>query len=281
MVNFILAKLDAKPFRWILCMLIRTVYLIRRKEPIKNVFYHKTFKLWGYQFTKTFFWNTGPGWITSKKYFESQLRRYFANQYQPKNGDIVIDLGAGLGEEAILMSDWVGETGKVYAVEATPRIAKALTYAKEVNKLDNLLVFNLAINHKNEGVEIFDDHGYVGNTINTTVKNMTNSFAVPGITFDEFFHEQGLKHVDLLKVNIEGAEQFMIMGMDKSVSKIKNIAVSCHDFRFVNNGESEFYKTMNVVKSFFNENGFSITLLATDDILQRHIVFGKNLAFLE
>jgi len=279
MVNKLLKQLDNRPLRWILIIIIRIMYAIRSDENILKVFYDHTFSVCGYQFKTHFFWNTGPGWITGKQYFASQLLHYFANQYQPKKGDVVIDLGAGLGEEMIVLAGWVGDRGKVYSIEATPRIAQALVFAKEANHLRNVSVINVAINNKSETVEISDEAGYVGNTIQAVIQNKINLFEVRGLTLDDFFQEHGIKHVDLLKVNIEGAEQFMIMGMDNAVSKIKNIAISCHDFRFSLNGESEFYRTLDKVKSYFDSKGFKTWVLPTEDVLQRHIVFGKNLAF--
>ena len=276
MVNELLRRLDNWALRWLLIPIIRLMYAFRSKQDLQKVFYNRTLGVWGYQFKDCFFWNTGPGWITSKKYFESQLLHYFANQYKPKTGDIVIDLGAGLGEEMIVLAGWVGDQGRVYSIEATPRIAEALILAKEANHLKNVVVSNLAIGNKNETVKIADEFGYVGNTIHSVIESKGNTFKVPGLTLDDFFRDQQISKVDLLKVNIEGAEQFMIMGMDNAVSKIENIAISCHDFRHTFNNESEYYKTLDKVKSFFDSKGFNTFVLPSKDVLQRHIVFGKN-----
>jgi FkbM family methyltransferase len=279
MVNDLLNLLDNRVLRWLLVIIVRVMYAIRSKENVQKVYYADAFRVWGYQFEANFFWNTGPGWITSKQHFESQLLKYFANQYQPKQGDVVIDLGAGLGEETIVLAGWVGSEGQVYSIEATPRIAEALMFAKAANHLQNVSVFNLAISDKSEPLEISDEWGYVGNTIQPVIDSKTNLFKIHGLTLDDFFQEHGIKCVDLLKVNIEGAEQLMIMGMENAVSKIKNIAISCHDFRHSINGESEFYKTLDKVRSYFDSKGFKTLVLHSEDVLQRHIVFGKNLAF--
>ena len=55
----------------------------------------------------TFFGTLDQAETTSKQYFESQLLKYFANQYQPKQRDVVIDLAARLGEETIVFAGWV------------------------------------------------------------------------------------------------------------------------------------------------------------------------------
>jgi FkbM family methyltransferase len=255
------------------------MYVIRTKQRIQGFYYHAKFQTWGYRFKTNFFWNTGPGWATCRQYFESQLLHFFANQYRPKTGDVVLDLGAGLGEESIIFAEWVGEHGQVYAIEATPRIAEALSYAIAANNLHNVSVFNLAISDKNETVEISDEVGYVGNTLNTVVSNKTKTFEVRSLTMDQFFLEQRIKHIDLLKVNIEGAEQLMILGMNDAIKKIRHVAISCHDFRYTSNKESEFYKTFDKVRAYLVSNGFKVSTITSDDTLLNHIVFGENTSF--
>jgi SAM-dependent methyltransferase len=45
----------------------------------------------------------------------------FTREYVPKMGDIVFDVGSGLGNELILFSQKVGSKGLVFGVEADPR----------------------------------------------------------------------------------------------------------------------------------------------------------------
>ena len=41
--------------------------------------------------------------------------------YTPGEGDVVVDLGAGFGDEALIFSNLVGPSGRVIAVEAHPK----------------------------------------------------------------------------------------------------------------------------------------------------------------
>jgi hypothetical protein len=54
---------------------------------------------------------------------------------------------------------------------------------------------------------------------------------VPALDLDTFVEDNRIQSIDLLKMNIEGAEELAILGMSKSAHRIKNIAIACHDFR--------------------------------------------------
>jgi len=55
--------------------------------------------------------------------------------YKPKTGDIVFDIGAGVGVDAIVFSQLVGDTGRVYAFEAHPWTFRALEKCCALNRL--------------------------------------------------------------------------------------------------------------------------------------------------
>ncbi len=66
-----------------------------------------------------------------------------------------------------------------------------------------------------------------------------------------------LQKIDLLKSNIEGAEQFLILGMKDCIRQIKNVAISCHDFRY-KKGDGDFFKTKELIVNFLIENDFHV-----------------------
>ena len=45
---------------------------------------------------------------------------YWFEHYQPKPGDVILDVGAGRGEDVLAFSREVGGTGRVLAIEAHP-----------------------------------------------------------------------------------------------------------------------------------------------------------------
>lgn len=56
-------------------------------------------------------------------------------------------------------------------------------------------------------------------------------------------------------MNIEGAEEFVIEGMENATNIIDNIAVSCHDFLY-KDSEGKINKKVSL---FLTKNGFDVT----------------------
>ena len=76
-------------------------------------------------------------------------------------------------------------------------------------------------------------------------------------TLDHLIDVHDLEVVDLLCMNIEGAERQAVLGMAQSVGKIRRVAIACHDFRADEEGD-ESMRTKQAVTAFLVQHGFSI-----------------------
>ena len=71
--------------------------------------------------------------------------RHFLWGYTPRAGDVIVDIGAGTGEELHGFVRAVGPSGKVVAVEAHPRLCVLLERLCQANDWRNVVVVNAAI----------------------------------------------------------------------------------------------------------------------------------------
>ncbi|RYU77751.1 FkbM family methyltransferase [Hymenobacter persicinus] len=214
-----------------------------------------------YQVDNHFLPTQSLAWPITYKNFEKWCDTTALNKYKVSPGDVIVDIGAGMGEEIIVLSHRVGPTGKVYAVEANPQVCSILERVAKLNKLDNTVIANLAINSSNEDITLTDDaDSYLAGTLfNKTASATAKVYKVRGVTMDTFFEENNITHIDLLKSNIEGAERFVVDSISKKyVNRIKCVAISCHDFRYAVDG-NEFFKTKEYVSKFLTDNGFEIS----------------------
>lgn len=69
----------------------------------------------------------------------------FFLEYMPKTGDIVLDVGAGVGEEVTRLSKLVGPPGIIVSIEAHPKTLSWLARLCEANALKNVRLLQLAI----------------------------------------------------------------------------------------------------------------------------------------
>ncbi len=166
---------------------------------------------------------------------EIQRAIYF-NFYEPhelkraltmiRSGSVCLDVGANIGIYALNFARKVGGAGKVFAFEANPTVAEKLKRNIALNGFEQIVeVAEWAVSDK-VGESMFalssnenSGWGHLGEDSrfqHTTVK--TN-------TLDNFFEEKGLAQVDLMKVDIEGAEDQLIEGAKRVLTekRIKHI----------------------------------------------------------
>ena len=89
--------------------------------------------------------------------------------FTPKQGDIVVDIGAHMGRYTIISSKRVGTNGKVIAIEAHPGNFEMLNRNIKLNQLTNVIPLNYAVYSKETKIKLYlpeEDSGYtIYNTI--------------------------------------------------------------------------------------------------------------------
>jgi hypothetical protein len=90
-------------------------------------------------------------------------------RFSPKEGDIVVDIGAHVGRYAIIASKRVGANGKVIAIEASPINFEMLNRNTNVNHLTNIIGLNYAAYSKETNINLYLPAEEKGFTIYNTV----------------------------------------------------------------------------------------------------------------
>lgn len=195
------------------------------------------------------------------------IEQVYCKHYIPKKGDVIIDLGAGIGTETLYFSEHVGETGKVHSIEASPDSFHKLDLLTRKNKFINTSNYHCAITNYNGKIWIEETENFIENQVNTDRKGLeVNCF-----TLDRFVEDNDIKRIDLLKVNIEGAEQQMLEGMEASIHLVQNVSISCHDFLF-----KEDRKIREQVVSFFEANHFKMVFNDTNNTVVNSWIYGER-----
>ena len=137
---------------------------------------------------------------------------------------VVVDLGANIGEFSRQLNKITG--CQCYAVEASPELYSRIP---QTNKIK---VFNYAISDKNDPVILNLSSDPEGNSIHHLPATLvTNTVTVQGITLPSFLAQNGISEVDLLKIDIEGAEIELFNSLtDEELLKFKQITIEFHDF---------------------------------------------------
>ena len=155
--------------------------------------------------------------------------------YEPQPGDVVMDVGAGVGEETLTFSRAVGERGQGICMEAHPRTYHCLHMLIQYDRLENVTALHQAATEPCCAMAIIEDSKeYLGNRLNTV-----QGFSVPATTIDAIREKLDLGRIHFLKMNIEGAERLAIQGMSETLRHTSVLCVSCHDFPAESTGNED------------------------------------------
>lgn len=181
-------------------------------------------------------------------------RDVFLRDYIIRPGDVVLDVGAGIGTEVLPFSKLVGDSGRVIAVEAHPATYAKLERVCQVNNLRNVELVHAAVMDSDEPVMISDlqAESYLENKIGT------QGVPVPAITIPDLVAKLHLDRIDFLKMNIEGAELPALRGAKEVLSLVRHAAIGCHDFLADETGD-ESYRTKQKVRAMLVDAGFTVT----------------------
>jgi FkbM family methyltransferase len=139
------------------------------------------------------------------------------------NHSVVVDLGAYLGEFSAEISRRFG--CMCYAVEASPQLFHRIHSDCLVKK------FNYAIAKNNGPATFFISDNPEESSIGMPAGVANRSITVEGVTLETFLEANQIQSIDLLKVDIEGAEIQLFGSMsDELIREIKQITVEFHDF---------------------------------------------------
>ena len=242
--------LDCRAFRFALIPIVSHLARSRRKG-ISEIFYDSG--IWMHRTTAGYFAYHQPYIRLNMAHIERVARTHFLWGYRARPGDVIIDVGAGVGEEALTFSSSVGEHGRVICIEAHPRTYRCLEKLVHYNRLKNLIPVHKAVTEYSCGTAMIENsNAYLGNRLNPT-----KGIPVPATTIDAIYKKLGLGRVHFLKMNIEGAEREAIRGMTETLGHTEVVCISCHDF-LAEVRRDDALRTKDTVKQVLQDNGFNL-----------------------
>jgi FkbM family methyltransferase len=155
--------------------------------------------------------------------------------YQPvsvKEGDVVIEIGGHIGTSTLNYSHRVGPRGTVYSIEALPENFDILQKNIARNHITNVKAFNLAIvGDKNVDRIVLNTNPYNSGGHSVLKLGVAEGETVcKAVTLERFVAEQGIGRVDILQMDIEGAEFDIFLKTDKALlASIPQIIFEYHD----------------------------------------------------
>jgi FkbM family methyltransferase len=153
-----------------------------------------------------------------KEIFTDENYKFKTNTQNP----VIYDCGANIGVSCLYFRRNF-PNAKIKAFEADPNIAKILSENLANNNVKNIEVIDKAVWINNDGIEISLE-GADGASIYSKV-NVTK---VPSVRLKDLIEKEN--KIEMLKMDIEGAEYEVLLDCRNSLSNVENIFIEYHSF---------------------------------------------------
>lgn len=138
---------------------------------------------------------------------------------------VFLDIGANTGQHSLFMS---GIVHSIHSFEPYPPVLARLRAAVEENALDNVTVHSVGLGATNEILDFFEPPAYnhgSGSFVTPYDDGSTAVSELQVVVGDEYLAEQGIEHVDLVKIDVEGYEKNVLTGLAETLARDRPIVV--------------------------------------------------------
>ncbi len=198
-----------------------------------------------------------------------RAERIFYLEYL-REGMTVFDVGANVGELTLIFSRFVGESGNVYAFEASSSVFKKLEIICCAAGRRNVTLNHLALSDKNGSIKlnVYEEaYSSFNSQATRPLKNYGLDLEPIGaeetsaITLDNYCENKKIERIDLLKIDVEGAELQVLRGAREM---LKSKLIACLTFEF---GQTTFDMGNDPaeIEDFLKSVNYKITNLVQGD----------------
>jgi FkbM family methyltransferase len=178
-----------------------------------------------------------------------QKRVYNPQGFEINEHDVVVDVGAHKGYFSVLAARSASK-GNVYAIEPVVESTEFIRANVALNDLHNIHVCNFGLWNQNGEVELFLSSNSGGHSLRPKPSTIGKRL-IPIVTLEKFCDDRGIRTIDFLKLDCEGAEYGIFPLPKRILDRIQKLSMETHDFGLYHHSEIEKY---------LREGGFVVIL---------------------
>lgn len=154
------------------------------------------------------------------------ITRIVKKEYlQPSKGDVVVDAGAHYGFYTLHASRLVGADGMILSFEPHPKNYERFLTNLSSNGIRNVIPLNKALGECDKPIRLYvSSHSERHSTsfmLNPSTHYSGSYVYVESARLDTVVGELGIKRVDLIKIDVEGAELSILKGAEKTIGQFR------------------------------------------------------------
>lgn len=217
---------------YITIFLVNFLYIIGYKWSRPLLLFYKGKFHWLLQWKDSKLHITSPFriyWYLNPRGLEGRLnslrRRYsLPNQVDVTKGDVVLDIGANVGEYSLSV---VEDASKIIAFEPDPYVYQCLKL--NTSSFIKIVCKPYLLWSDCETVTFYSSSKDADSStfLPPESKEIDNQLSLEGVTLDSVLSEIGQDKIDFLKMDAEGAEPEVLKGAVNTLTRIKKVAIDC------------------------------------------------------
>jgi FkbM family methyltransferase len=185
--------------------------------------------------------------------YEPDMRAKLESLLKP--GDTFVDLGANEGYFSVVASKLVGLGGRVLAIEPQQRLKAIIQMNADLNLCGNISLATEVISDQVGDVmlNLASDMNTGSSGVYRAARYKVPQQAAKSSTLAKLFQDKNIRHVNLMKVDIEGFEYEAILGSPELFKnkRVTSIALELHPEILKNRG-----KSAGDILEMLRENGY-------------------------
>lgn len=171
--------------------------------------------------------------------------------YRIQPDDIILHVGAAIGSDVWYFSQRVGLSGRIIAIEAFPDNCTILKKNVILNGWDQVDVVESGVWEEPGTKKMFRYHRFTEHSMHCfSDRGETSIVEVNVDTLDRIIRPKNIARIDLLHMNIEGAEVEALKGAGDVLTITKRCIISTHT--------TDKGSTMPDVRALLEENNFKV-----------------------
>lgn len=127
-------------------------------------------------------------------------------------GDVFLDIGASTGIYTLQAAQRVGAEGVVLSIEPFPEVLAALHQSIQANGFENVRLRSFCLGARTEATRFWMNLGNPHSYGLVQHDNQAGSFSALAVALDDLWQWEGLDRLDYVKIDVEGAEEQVLLG---------------------------------------------------------------------
>lgn len=173
-------------------------------------------------------------------------------------GGVVVDAGGHIGVFALWAAGRVGRSGRVLVFEPAPENLVLLRRNVDDNGLSQVAVFDCALSDREGRAELYLAPGRGNPAANTLIASPDRKAVEVSLrTLDSIASEEKLSRIDLLKIDVEGAELRLLQGAPEALKTVRRVVMEIHPEKLDPGEVLEFLKAAGFRIDFLSQEAHS------------------------